>query len=136
MKLLVSKQNLPVAFLSVILIVSVSVIYSYRYRTGFPSERNRPHWKKNTFIMDHTLIHTARAQNNTAATSRTLIVYVFAKTHADSERNFAFFIQTAVRESHDADYYFILQQINNEIFDITKLPKLPSNAHYILHENK
>ena len=47
-----------------------------------------------------------------------------------------FFIRTAVCESHNADYYFILQQISNKIFHKTKLPILPSNAHYIQHENK
>jgi hypothetical protein len=79
--------------------------------------------------MGHTLIHTPRSQNDLAATSRTLIVYVSGKIYASPERNFAFLIQIAVRESHDADYYFILQQINNE----TLLLIISSNAYYIQH---
>jgi hypothetical protein len=74
--------------------------------------------------------------NDPVETSRTLIVYVFGKTHVSSEKNLAFFIRTAVRQSHHADYYFILQQIDNKIFDESKLPILPSNAHYVQHENK
>jgi hypothetical protein len=68
--------------------------------------------------------------------TRTLVVYVYAKTHQLAEQNLAFFIDTAVRDSHDADYYFILQKINNVSFDERQLPSLPSNAHYIQHENK
>ncbi len=74
--------------------------------------------------------------NNTKSKTRTLVVYVYAKTHQAAEQNLAFFIRTAVRDSHDADYYFILQQVNNITVDEQKLPSLPSNAHYIQHENK
>jgi hypothetical protein len=81
-------------------------------------------------------MNTSRLSNDLVATSRTLIVYIFGQTHALAEQNLAFFIRTAVRQSHNADYYFILQQINNTVFDETKLPILPSNAHYIQHENK
>jgi hypothetical protein len=136
MKLLVSKRKLIIALLLIILIVSVLVIFNYRYFIALVSELNRSHWKKNISIMHHTLIHTPRSQNDTVETSRTLIVYVFGETHESSEQNLAFFVRNAVRESHDADYYFILQQINKKIFDKRKLPKLPSNAQYIQHENK
>ncbi len=81
-------------------------------------------------------ISTSRISNGLVAPSRTLIVYVYGKSHALAEQNFAFFIRTAVRQSHDTDYYFILQEINKEAFDEVKLPELPSNAHYIQHENK
>lgn len=68
--------------------------------------------------------------------TRTLVIYVYGKTHPLSEENFVFFIRTAVRASHDADYYFILQRTNDFVLDEKKLPILPSNAHYIHHENK
>jgi hypothetical protein len=74
--------------------------------------------------------------HNMTSPTRTLVVYVYGKTHGLAEENLAFFIRTAVHHSHDADYYFILQQINNITFNETKLPLLPSNAHYIQHENK
>ena len=74
--------------------------------------------------------------NDTVSTARTLIVYVYGKTHASAWENLKFFIQTAVRSSYNADYYFILQQIHQQAFDEKSLPELPSNAHYIQHENK
>jgi hypothetical protein len=67
---------------------------------------------------------------------RTLVVYVYGKTHQLAKENLAFFIRTAVYDSNYVDYYFVLQQINNESFDEQNLPQLPSNAHYIQHENK
>jgi hypothetical protein len=73
--------------------------------------------------------------NTTALPSRTLVVYVYGNTHKLSEENLAFFIRTAVRDSHNADYYFILQRIDNVYFDENTLPLLPTNAHYIQHEN-
>ena len=68
--------------------------------------------------------------------TRTLVVYVYGKTNKLAEQNLAFFIHNAVRNSHDADYYFILQKIGNVTFNERLLPLLPSNAHYIQHENK
>jgi len=73
---------------------------------------------------------------NITSPEHTLVVYVFGKTHQVAEENLAFFIRTAVYDSDNIDYYFILQQINNEHFDEKKLPLLPPNAHYIQHENK
>jgi hypothetical protein len=81
-------------------------------------------------------LHQSQLSNNTVSPGRTLVVYVYAKSHDFAEQNLVFFIRTAVRQYHDADYYFILQQINNVPFDKNKLPLLPSNAHYVQHENK
>ena len=67
--------------------------------------------------------------------TRTLVVYVYAKTHELAEQNLAFFIHNAVHASHDADYYFILQNLDNIPVDERRLPLLPSNAHYIQHAN-
>lgn len=68
--------------------------------------------------------------------TRTLVIYVFGNTHESAEENLRFFIRTAVHASHDADYYFILQRINNTYYDISKLPKLPSNGYYLQHKNR
>ena len=74
--------------------------------------------------------------NDAISTGRTLVVYVYGKTHGSAMENLLFFIRTAVRSSHNADYYFILQQVNGLVLDEKTLPTLPSNAHYIQHENK
>jgi hypothetical protein len=74
--------------------------------------------------------------NKITSPTRVLVVYVYAETHTLSEENLRLFIRLAVRNTHDADYYFILQQLHNETVDETTLPILPSNAHYIQHENK
>ena len=68
--------------------------------------------------------------------NRVLVVYIYAKTHALAEQNLVFFIRTAVHSFQPADYYFILQQINNQYINEATLPLLPSNAHYIHHENE
>jgi hypothetical protein len=81
-------------------------------------------------------LNKSRVTTNAATSSRTLIVYVYAKTHQLAEQNLAFFIRATIRDSHDADYYFILQEIDNKTIDEKNLPLLPSNAHYIHHENK
>lgn len=73
---------------------------------------------------------------NRSALARTLVVYVYAKTHGFAQKNLEFFIRTAVNQSHDADYYFILQQSNGIFLNESQLPLLPSNAHYVHHENQ
>ena len=97
------------------------------------------------FILSYyiTSIHYRRNTNNipdiplpVPQLTRTLIIYVYAETHGLARQNLNFFIRTAVNQSHDADYYFILQRINGATFTETQLPTLPSNAHYIQHENK
>jgi hypothetical protein len=68
--------------------------------------------------------------------SELLLVYVFSNTHAHALNNLKYFIKNAVRENDGADYYFILQNVNNKIVDESELPPLPKrNAHYIQHEN-
>ena len=97
------------------------------------------------FILSYyiTSIHYRRNTNNipdiplpVPQLTRTLIIYVYAETHGLARQNLNFFIRTAVNQSHDADYYFILQRINGATFNESQLPTLPSNAHYIQHENK
>jgi hypothetical protein len=65
-----------------------------------------------------------------------LLIYVYAQTNVYALGNLQYFIETAVRDTDPADYYFILQQSNNQNLDEGQLPKLPDNAHYIHHENK
>jgi hypothetical protein len=101
-----------------------------------PSLFSRVYDKSNISSSDILSLLRSGFRNKMAPPTRTLVVYVYAKTHELAEQNLAFFIRTAVRNSHDADYYFILQQINNISIDEKKLLILPSNAHYIQHENK
>jgi hypothetical protein len=134
---LISKQNLTSNPLSLIfIIIIVCLIFVGYYFIPRTSELAYPTCKSSISSLADTSIKTSRPSNDIVAISRTLIIYVFGKSHALAEQNLAFFIRTAVRQSHHADYYFILQQINNEIFDETKLPILPSNADYIQHENR
>jgi hypothetical protein len=65
-----------------------------------------------------------------------LLIYIYAENSVYSLGNLNYFIETAVRDTDPVDYYFILQQTNNQNLDEGRLPKLPSNAHYIHHENK
>lgn len=74
--------------------------------------------------------------NDPISSAQTLVIYVFGKTHGSAMENLLFFIRTAVRSWHHADYYIILQQVNGLVLDEKTLPKLPSNAHYVQHENK
>jgi hypothetical protein len=117
-------------------IIILCLIFVRYYFTPHTSQLVPLSHENNTSRSDLLLLNGSGFGNDLVATSRTLIVYVFGKTHVSAEQNLAFFIRTAVRQSHHADYYFILQQIDNEIFDGTKLPILPSNAHYVQHENK
>ena len=135
-RLIFSKQCSIVPTVSIISVILLCIIFINYYFTLFTLQHIPLHWKSNSSTLDYNLIPTYRFPNGPTATSRTLIVYVFGETHAKAEQNLAFFIRNAVHQSHNADYYFILQQINDRFFDKNKLPKLPSNAHYIQHENK
>ncbi len=67
---------------------------------------------------------------------RVLVIYVFADTHSLSKSNLEYFIRVAVLKTKNVDYYIILQQINDTHVNEKSLPKLPSYAYYIQHENK
>ena len=67
---------------------------------------------------------------------RVLVIYVWADTDVSSLGNLAFFIRHGVHRSQPADYYFILQNVNNKTVNESGLPSLPPNAHYIQHENE
>lgn len=67
---------------------------------------------------------------------RVLILYVWGNTDVQSLGNLEFFILHGVRETQPADYYFILQRMNKTAVDESLLPVLPSNAHYVQHENE
>ncbi|CAF2816741.1 unnamed protein product [Rotaria sp. Silwood2] len=67
---------------------------------------------------------------------RVLVIYVWADTDVQAVGNLQFFIRYGVHPSQPADYYFILQQVNNKTVIESRLPILPSNAHYIQHENE
>jgi len=69
-------------------------------------------------------------------TERVLVLYVWAELDKQSLGNLQFFVRHAVHQSQPADYYFILQKIDKKEVNETRLPLLPTNAHYIQHENQ
>ncbi|CAF1527468.1 unnamed protein product, partial [Adineta steineri] len=42
-----------------------------------------------------------------------LLIYVYAESHSYALGNLIYFIETAVEENDQVDYYFIMQQTNN-----------------------
>ena len=66
---------------------------------------------------------------------RTLILYLFYPADGESLANLEFFVETAVRAHHEADYVIILQKSELRPVDVKHLPKLPSNAKYV-HFNR
>ena len=69
-------------------------------------------------------------------TGRVLVIYVWADTDIQSLGNLEFFIRYGVHSAQPVDYYFILQNVGKKPVNESRLPKLPSNAHYIQHENE
>ncbi|CAF3374311.1 unnamed protein product [Rotaria sp. Silwood2] len=69
-------------------------------------------------------------------TGRVLVIYIWANIDIQALGNLEFLISYGVHPSQPADYYFILQQVNNMAVNESRLPKLPSNAHYIQHINE
>ncbi len=67
---------------------------------------------------------------------RILVLYVWANIDVQVLGNLEFFVRHGVSASRPIDYYFILQKVNNTPVDESRLPRLPSNAHYLQHENE
>lgn len=64
------------------------------------------------------------------------MIYIYAQTHPYAFGNLKYFVDHAVQDNDGADYYFILQNVNNKTVDENELPRLPRrNARYIQHEN-
>ncbi|CAF4827472.1 unnamed protein product [Rotaria sp. Silwood1] len=91
---------------------------------------------KSSSINNLTQIKQLSPSLKTTYTGRVLVIYVWANTDVQSLGNLQFFIRYGVHPSQSADYYFILQQVNKKLVNESGLPKLPSNAHYIQHENE
>lgn len=67
---------------------------------------------------------------------KVLLIYVWANTDVQALGNLQYFVRHAVHRSQPVDYYFILQNVNNTTVNISSLPTLPPNAHYLQHENE
>ncbi|CAF4879758.1 unnamed protein product, partial [Rotaria sp. Silwood1] len=91
---------------------------------------------KSSSINNLTQIKQLSSSLKTTYTGRVLVIYVWTNTDVQSLGNLQFFIRYGVHPSQPADYYFILQQVNKKPVNESGLPKLPSNAHYIQHENE
>ena len=122
------KRDLPIVIL-------YSFLFGYLVNR-FTSRLTPIDYQRNISTLAANFFNRPQSSSNAILSTRTLIIYVYGETHASAEENLVFFIRAAVRSSHDADYYFILQQIKNKVPDEKKLPPLPSNAQYIQHEDK
>ena len=67
---------------------------------------------------------------------RVLIIYIWAETDRSSLGNLEFFVRHGIHPSQPADYYFVLKKVGDKIVNKSRLPTLPSNAHYIQHESE
>ncbi|CAF4910904.1 unnamed protein product [Rotaria socialis] len=62
---------------------------------------------------------------------------ILKNTHSYAFGNIKYFIDTAMQEGGRVDYYFTLQQVNNQPINESKMTLLKAcDAHYIQHENK
>ena len=120
--------------LSIVIVYSCFLGYIINRLTRAPRTSINHQENSSTSMLD--VFDRSESFNEGVLPTRTLVVYVYGETHASATDNLVFFIRTAVRSSHDADYYFILQQIRNKVFDEKTLPPLPPNAHYLQHEDK
>ena len=128
------RRNFP----ALILYSTILAYFVHRW-TVVPARTRIEIRRDNSATISHPLLTTSKVQNNTPSSTsptRTLVIYAYGETHASAKENLLFFIRTAVRSSHDADYYFILQRVKNQVFDEKELPPLPPNAQYIQHEDK
>lgn len=97
------------------------------YSIFLKSDKNVPKAPEST-----TLKSKLKFVNN----DRVLVLYVWVDTDVQAIGNLKFFIRHAIHPSQPADYYFILQKVNNSFVNESRLPVLPSNAHYLQHENE
>lgn len=118
----VNKNNLYKVVIFIVVIIIIIIISSI-HLSSRSSSLDKVFNEKSYLIVE---------QNST----RVLVIYVYADTNLLSKSNFEFFIRVGINRSKDADYYIILQQINGTYINEKNLPKLPSYAHYIQHENK
>ncbi|UJR27928.1 hypothetical protein I4U23_009188 [Adineta vaga] len=81
------------SFIFLVLLPYLIVIYSYISHSRVPSRR--------IYLLKPT------------DTGRVLVIYVWADTDVQSLGNLQFFIRHGVHPAQNADYYFILQKVNN-----------------------
>jgi len=87
-------------------------------------------------IQDATTSTTLATLPQVKGKERILVLYVWANIDVQVLGNLEFFVRHGVSASQPIDYYFILQKVNNTPVDESRLPRLPSNAHYLQHENE
>ena len=73
---------------------------------------------------------------STKKISKVLVIYVYAESHSFSLSNLKYFLRFGMKKCSNIDYYIIIQQMNNTKLNQMNLPLLPSNGHYVEHENE
>jgi hypothetical protein len=112
------------AYILLITFPYLFILYSYLSQPSFSS----------TSVIDKS--NPIKQTFQSIDQDRVLVVYVWADTDVSSIGNLQFFIRYGVHRSQPADYYFILQKVGKKDVNESRLPILPSNAHYIQHENE
>ncbi|CAF3141264.1 unnamed protein product [Rotaria sp. Silwood2] len=114
------------AYLVFLILPYLFIIYSYFFKSSSSSSsiNNSMQIKQSSRVLISIDVE------------RVLVIYVWADTDVQAVGNLQFFIRYGVHPSQPADYYFILQQVNNKTVNESRLPILPSNAHYIQHINE
>lgn len=100
---------------------------------GFIMGSNIWHDRRSSLVRNHPGAVTACADDLTLA-DNALVVYSFYDGDEVSWGNLLFFLDQAMSPSDGAQYVIVLNGMST-LHD-PRLPRLPSNAQYVLHENE
>ena len=115
-------RRYPLSLIIILLVPYFYVFHSLLFKKTTPEIR--------------TVYDTLQPKLENTDVGRTLVLYVWADTDIQAVGNLEFFIRYGVSESQPADFYFILQKVNKTPVNESSLPRLPSNGHYLQHENE
>ena len=111
------------------------IIYSYVSKPSQSSDKSVVMIQLAS-INNSTTIKSPASSPKSVDNGRVLVVYVWADTDIQAVGNLEFFVRYGIHPSQPADYYFVLQKLRNRTVNESRLPTLPSNAHYVQHENE
>ncbi|CAF3821383.1 unnamed protein product [Rotaria sordida] len=120
-------RRYPSTYFVLLILPYLYIIYLYLLKSSSSSSSSF-----NNFMQIKPSSHRLKSTH----TGRILVIYIWADTDVQAVGNLEFFIRYGIHSSQPADYYFILQKVNKKPVNESRLPSLPSNAHYIQHENE
>eukprot|EP00884_Botryococcus_braunii_P008291 jgi/Botrbrau1/17463/Bobra.0054s0050.1 len=85
--------------------------------------------------LNFTIQGSGVSYNQKRATGLTAVMYVFSGSDPEYEQNLLFFLQEAVQEGDNCDYFIVIQQ-GKGLRDPVLPPSLPSNVHVLYHPNE